>query len=102
MTEVHPNVNFPRVVAFACTSIIHGLRLLSGADQTTLGPRNEYDLTAAEARLIDAFRALSLDYPGGFLRMIVDMSEAGDMQYSYLRAYEYEHLRTLLPTMFFR
>ena len=51
-----------------------------GADQTTLRTRNEYDLTAAEARLIDAFRILSPDYQGVSLRMVVDMSVAGGMQ----------------------
>jgi len=51
-----------------------------GADQTTLRTRNEYDLTAAEARLIDAFRILSSDYQRVSLRMVVDMSEAGGMQ----------------------
>ena len=51
-----------------------------GADQTILRTRNEYDLTSAEARLIDAFRILSSDYQAVSLRMVVDMSEAGGMQ----------------------
>ena len=51
-----------------------------GADQTILRTRNEYDLTSAEARLIDAFRKLSSDYQAVSLRMVVDMSEAGGMQ----------------------